>query len=132
MKVVIISFILVVVGLYLAFHFGGIGSLDPAQQAEQLKADVTPGMTWQEVADKRPPKRYQTFVQLEDGSIREAPEVKFDRGEFDAAFKASGYPLGFNFVYIFGAESQYSVAFDPEGKVTSVDKLTTLGDLLAK
>lgn len=131
MKVVFGLFVLVGLGIFLAFQFGGVASLDPAEQGKKLQTTVTSGMPWQQVADQFPPKRYSVVFMGDQGFPQGGPEVKFDRAAFEKDFTAGNLKLGFSFVYIYGAESQFAVSFDADGKVGSVDKLATMGDLLS-
>jgi len=130
MKVVFSLFVLVGLGIFLAYQFGGIGSFSPADQAAKLKAEVTPGLTWQQVADKRPPRRYRAYIMTDKGFPGLGAEVKFNRAEFEPLVKDGTFSMGFLFMYLFDGEHQYEVNFGPEGKVTSIEKMMTIHDLL--
>lgn len=131
MKLALGLLLVVVVGLVVAVKFG-FTSMDPAKQGEQLKTDVKAGMTCYEVFDKFPPKRMVGAIYNDRGFLVDSPEIKVERSQFETNFKAGAYNLGFKFIYIYGAESQWEVVFDPEGKVLGVEKRLTMGDLLGQ
>lgn len=131
MKVVFGLFALVGVGIFLAFKLGGVGSFDPAEQAKKLQDAVKPGMTWQQVADQFPPKKFRVVIIGDSGFPQDGPDVKFDRPAFEKDAAAGAFKLGFGFVYLYGAESQFDVSFDDGGKVTSVNRRMTMSDLMS-
>lgn len=131
MKVVFGLFVLVGLGIFLAFQFGGVGSFDPAAQAKKLTDTVKPGMTWQQVEALFPPKKFRVVFIGDSGFPQNGQDVKYDRASIEKELAAGGLKLGFGFVYTFGAESQLDVSFDGEGKVESVDRRMNMSDLLS-
>ena len=46
MKAFIVLAVLVIVGVWLAYQFGGFKTMDPVAEAERMRIAVKPGMTW--------------------------------------------------------------------------------------
>ena len=130
MKVLIVLIVLVIAGVYAAYHFGGLGSFDPNAKADELQQNVQPGMTWQQVMDVVEPKKVATINYDTDGFDPVGPSKKFDLDEFKARLQSQGYPDGFVWQYTFSAERAYDLTFGPDGKLASMDEPIMTKDLL--
>lgn len=130
MKVLLILFVLIVVAVALVVKFGGVTGFDPAAGAEQFVQDVQPGMSWQQVADLKEPKKYAAYSDNPEKISGHGPIVKFDRDAFAGNMQNNAYPLGFFFEYTFDAERAYNVTFDSQGNVETIENRMTTADLL--
>ena len=130
MKVALGLLVVVVIGLFIAFKVGGVGGFDPAEQAKQLQAEVKPGVAWQQVVEKFPPKKMAAVILDPEGFLMDSAELKYDRAIVEQMIKDGGYKHGFKFIYIFDASNQFEVRFGEDFKVTSVDRMMTMDDLL--
>lgn len=130
MKAILGLLVLIVLAVYLAYQFGGVGSFDPEKQATEFNATVKPGMTWQQVVEKFPPKKMAVYGRDETGSLFRANEEKFILANFEKFVKAPGFPDGFDFCYTFSGEHAYVVTFDSAGNAQGISKARTLGDLM--
>ena len=133
MKAILGLLVLIVLGVFLAYQFGGVGSFDPEQQAQKFNATVKAGMTWEQVAKDFPPKKFAVYGRDDTGSLIRANEEKFILADFEKKVKApapGGFPDGFDFCYTFSGEHAYVVTFDSAGNAQSISKARTLGDLM--
>lgn len=130
MKVIAVLFVIVIGIVALVVKFGGVTSFDPAAGAEEFVASVQTGMTWQEVADRRMPKKYAVVSDDPDNALGRSPDIKFNPGAFGDRMKNNPPPAGFIFFYTFDAEHAYDVYFDELGNVSQVVKPMTTKDLL--
>ncbi|MBB6431266.1 hypothetical protein HNQ40_003072 [Algisphaera agarilytica] len=128
MKVLAVLLVVVIVGVALLVKFGGVTDFDPAAGADEFISQVQPGMSWQQVVDIRPPKKFAAFSN--NPNRLHGPIVKFDEAAFATKIQNGSYNLGFFFEYRFDAENAYNVNFDEQGNVTSVEELMTMSDLL--
>lgn len=127
MKVFIGFVILVVVGLILAFTVGGIGSFDPAADAQDFAKSVKQGMTWQQVVALRKPGRI-SFVSLSN-DVGRTPSEKFNLERIEKKVERDNFP-GMIFEYMFTAEIAYEVTFNASGNVTSIGEPASVNTLL--
>ncbi len=130
MKAILALVVLIGIGIFLAFKYGGVGSFDPEEQAKQFNVTVKPGMTWQQVMEKYPPKKLAVYGRDDRGLKRRSNEDKFVKADFEAAVKAASFPDGFDFCYFFSGEHAYAVRFNAAGAVEEITKATSLGDLM--
>lgn len=133
--VIVILGALVLGGVYL---FGGYQSFDPNKQGKDARAAITPGMTLQQVlsvAGENP--KYQSISIhrkkigkeiVEDEQV--GPPVDFDRAKVEGRIKGGQVPNGFMLQYVFSNSEAFAVRFDPAGKVTEIENVATLADLL--
>lgn len=121
MKGLVVLIVLVGVGIWGAYQFGMQG-MDPAVEAQQFSGKVQPGMTWEQVADVKAPRKFYPFSGTGEGGGGE-----FDREGFKVVAPTLGQ--GFNFKYQFSGDHAYQVNFDETGKVSSVEKMRTFNDL---
>ena len=128
MKAMIVLIVLVGAVIAIAFGLGLFSSEDPQVTLDNLRNAVKPGMTWQEVADVREPRKF-TRVRFQAMGGRTAPE-KFDRAKIADAISKNEFSQGFAFEYRFSNAHAVEVIFDSQGTVETVAKLATVGDLL--
>lgn len=127
MKGLVVLFVLVVAGVAAAYYFGGFSTLDPAAQAKEIQEKVKPGMTWEQVADVKQPRRiYPIDFDTING---EGHPIDFDRGNIANLVSNGSLPNGFLYRFNFSDAHSIGVSFNHEGKVVSVDKLRTAADL---
>lgn len=123
MKVAFAAFVIILLGIFLVYQFGFKG-FDPAQQAERLKADLKPGMTWQEVADLYPPKKVRLFAEGgEDSPARWTNPEKFDRAQWTSLMAKGTGPTMFAFQYVLSPAYIYDIHFDASGKMTHIEDI---------
>ena len=128
MKVIIVLFVIVVAIVAAVVHFGGLTGWDPAAELNEFKSTVKPGMSWEQVADFKKPKKYQAYSAEGFGGL--APAQDFNPDNIRRAVEGSKFEDGFLFPYSFGADAKYEVHFDADGVVTQVVKAATAADLL--
>ncbi len=136
MKVLLVLVALAAAG-YAVFHFTGAFDFNPAQQAADFKAKVTPGMSWDKVIAVHEPRRYCIYVKkvTEFGGEKietwdAGPEVPFDRDALAARIDEGSLGGGFSFMYFFDAGNAFEVKFDSNGDVEGIYKQRTVKDLL--
>lgn len=134
-----IVIILVVAGLalFLAFKYGGVASFDPTAEGEAFKAQLAPGMTWQQVAALYAPKKYSVYYEFtqkvggnEFVELRTTAPTDFDEAHLAQRLKAGEMPHGFQFPYHFSAQCSFAVTFDQAGVLSEVVDTLTMADLL--
>lgn len=127
MKGLIVLIVLIGIGLWAVYQFGGFAELDPATQMAQMEQGVKEGMTWEQVADLREPKKLTVF----DFSAEFNPEREMDFNRQQLANMIANNQLdgGFKFRYDFSQAAAYEVYFDETGKVTEHGKGRTVSDL---
>ncbi len=126
MKGLLILIVVVGVGIWATIQFGFSG-MDPAAQAAEFKQKVQPGMSWEQVADYKAPRR---FYPINPESMNgEGQPVDFVRENLKNDVAAGGLSSGFKFKYTFSGDEQYEVYFDETGTVASVDPMVTFNDL---
>ena len=128
MKGLLILIVVVAIALVGAYQFGGFGGLDPAAQAAQVKGNIQPGMTWEQVCDIKTPKKFKYIDPEAMGGTGQA--LDFDRAAMADMIKNNQIPNGFQFTYTFAADDVWSVNFDGQGLVTSSEKEKTMSDLM--
>lgn len=127
MKVLIVLMVLVGAGIAAAYYFGGFTTLDPAAQAQAIRQEVKPGMTWEQVADLHEPNR---LYPIDFNTINgEGQPIDFDRANITKLIADGGLPSGFLYKFNFSQAHAVGVTFDGAGKVLSVDDLRTTADL---
>ncbi len=138
MKIAFGLILMVGVGLFVLYQWGGYGTLDPTQQGRDAQAAITPGMTVEKVFDAiGAPRRFSVVnlkkVKRNGQEVEElvpAPRAKFDRDRFDTNRANGDYPHGFQFEYRHSPASQFQVTFDAAGVVTNVGGVPGLGALI--
>lgn len=136
-KAFAVFLVLVVGGLALAYFRGGVASYDPDTRGAEVKAAITPGMTWSQVLDVDIPGKYQTVIKTTRRIAGESVEVEelgamleFDRSLFEKDIAAKQMPDGFAFNYFFSQQVAFKVNFDAAGRVTHIENNKTMADLL--
>lgn len=127
MKAFIVLVVLVIVGVWLAYQFGGFKTMDPVAEAEGMRIAVKPGMTWAPVVDLKAPRRYVPVDPKAFTGTRQ--EVKFDRAVLADTIQNDGFPFGFVFQYHFSQAAAFQVSFDGKGVVEAVEDMKTTKDL---
>ena len=130
MKVLIVLIVLVIGGVYAAYHFGGLGSFDPDAGADQLQQNVKPGMTWQQVMGVMEPRKIAFINYDTDGFDPVGPSRKFELDEFKSRIQSQGYPDGFAWQYTFSAQRAYDLTFGADGKLIAMTEPIMAKDLL--
>ena len=128
MKVILVLFVIVVAIVAAVVHFGGLTAGDPKAEMEQFKSSVKEGMSWEEVAALRKPKKYQTFGEGFGGL---APAQDFNPDQIRRQVEEGNFESGFFFTYSFAADAVYDVHFDEKGMHTHMEKARTASDLLS-
>jgi hypothetical protein len=139
MKVAFGLILMVGVGLFALYYWGGYGTLDPTQQGRDARAAITPSMTVKQVFDAIGPPRRFSVVNLkkverfgqEVEELVPAPRADFDLKRFETNRASGEYPYGFQFEYRHSPTSLFQVTFDGAGLVTDVGDVPTVGALLA-
>ena len=96
---------------------------------------ITPGMSWKKVLDvagENPKYRSISLVKEKKGFEHETmgPEVEFNRSRLASRINNGEVPQGFMFVYRYSERVAFAVRFDGNGKVTDVQDVMTMADLL--
>ena len=125
MKVVLGLIVLIGVVIAAMFGLGLFSSEDPQVTLDNLKNSVKPGMTWQQVADVREPRKF-TRVRFQAMGGRTQPE-KFDRAKIADCISKSEFSQGFTFEYRFSNAHALEVIFDDQGTVEALGDLLTPG-----
>jgi len=128
MKVVLGLIVLIGAIIAVMFGLGLFSSEDPQVTLDNLKNSVKPGMTWQEVADIREPRKF-TRVRFNAMGGRTQPE-KFDRAKIADCISKGEFSDGFAFEYRFSNAHAAEVIFDSQGTAETVADMVTVGDLL--
>ena len=128
MKAVLGLIVLIGVVIAAMFGLGLFSSEDPQVTLDNLRNAVKPGMTWQQVADVREPRKF-TRVRFSAMGGRTQPE-KFDRAKIADAISKNEFATGFAFEYRFSNAHAVEVIFDSQGAVETVAKLATVSDLM--
>ena len=128
MKFIFGLMLLMGIGLFLAFKYGGMLDMpSPEEQAQDLLAQIKEGMAWDQVADLKNPGK----IALSDFDRRTGHESKmdYDRDLVSRLVQNNKCPEGFIFFYDFVAVA-FQVHFDPVGAHTVVYHEKTMKDLL--
>jgi len=128
MKVLFVLFILVCGVVGAAYYFGGFANLDPSEQAAQFRANVKPGMSWQEVAAVKKPKEY--VIADFDSRTGEKYAQDYDEMRLTSSIEQGKFEDGFYFRYIYSNSDAIQIYFNNQGVATSVDDMVTMKDLL--
>lgn len=128
MKALLVIFAIVVLAVAGLYFFTDLSSFDPAAQAAEIRQNVKPGMTWEQVVEVRAPVKFEPVNSEAFNGRRQSQ--KFNREQFAAAMEQGHYPEGFVFPYMFSDAHAIEVIFDEDGKVSSLQKPPTFSDLL--
>lgn len=123
------------IGVYFAIH--SFTSFDPDKEGAEVQAKIKPGMTFDQVLDiagenakYQGISRQKTIVnykEVEKVVIGSPVELRPDR--IRGYLKQGSLTEGFYLIYTYSARTAFSIAFDPGGKVVSVQRERTVGDL---
>ncbi len=130
MKVLLVLIVLVLGGVYAAYHFGGLGSFDPDAKADELQQNVQPGMTWQQVMDVVEPKKVAPINYETEGFDPVGPSQDFELNGFKTRLQNNSYPDGFVWKYTFSAQRAYDLTFAADGKLIDMREPVMMKDLL--
>ncbi len=138
MKALVILIVVIVIAIGLVYKFGGYATFDPTAQGREAKAKIQPGMTVKQVVDAAGPNGKLRIISLQKQKIRgqevvttvKSPGKEFDADQVVAKIKRKELPNGFTIEYIFSQQSAFEVLFDSSGKVTDVEDVMTMADLL--
>ena len=125
MKAMLILVVVVGAVLAVVFYAGGFSGFDAAKQAEEFRASIRPGMTWEQVCDLKEPRKYIAVWEFGNQS----PPTDFDRTAFADLVNKRAMKVGFAFPYRFTSDHHYRVWFDAAGKCEYVKDMLTLNDL---
>jgi hypothetical protein len=126
MKLVFGTFALLVLAGVMMFKAGWFTMEDPKQSVKNIQANVTPGMTWQQVVDIQQPRKVTPHSG--DFEVADAP-IDFVLSTHEQWIEEGNYEHGFSFDYTFSHADVVSVTFDPKGVVTGVYVDSTVSDL---
>lgn len=126
---------LVLGGIYM---FGGYRDFDPDKQGNEARAAIKPGMSLHQVVLKAGSNpRYQAINRMETkrgghtvSEVRIGSPVAFDEKKVEQRIKDKMVPEGFVLTYNYSERVAFAVQFDGEGKVTDINDVTTMADLL--
>ncbi|MCB9849096.1 MAG: hypothetical protein H6817_00155 [Phycisphaerales bacterium] len=117
-------------------HFTGAFKFNPTQQAQDVIAQIKPGMDYKKVAGISTPRKYCIYVKKTKSFGGETieywapgPDVPYDEAALAARVNDGSLGGGFMFRYNFSQSDMYEVTFDQYGAVISVDKNETLNKL---
>ncbi|HPD29645.1 MAG TPA: hypothetical protein PLL20_06600 [Phycisphaerae bacterium] len=138
MKAVLVLIVLAVVVIGLVYKFGGYASFDPTAQGREAKGKIQPGMTVKQVVDIAGPNGKFHNISVLKQKIRGQDVVKTVRGpamslnpdQLNARIQRNELPNGFTIEYVFSQQAAFEVIFDSTGKVTGIENVTTMADLL--
>lgn len=128
MKALVILIVLVGLGIAAVYQFGGFATLDPVAQAAQIRENVKPGMTWEQVCDVRTPRKFY-YLDAESMAGESQPQ-DFDRALMAQLIQNNQVSGGFRFRYNLSADEVIQVDFDGSGTVAAVYEPVTANDLL--
>lgn len=120
----------VAAGLGFLIVWGILSLLNDDQKipADKIRNSVKLGMTWEQVAEIREPRKYALIRAAAMGGRLSGR--KFDRETIAKAVESGGMTEGFAFEYRFSGTEAVEVLFDSGGTVIYVGDLPTINDLL--
>ena len=130
MKALLILIVVGILGLVAVYFFGGISTMDPAQQAAEFQNKVEQGMSWEQVVQIAKPREVTAMKIDRDGMRAPGATFRYKPEEFKAALDDNKFPEGFRFTHVFSANDSFEVTFSAEGKVQNVDKMISQSDIL--
>ena len=138
MKVILVLIVLAVIVVGLVYKFGGYESFDPTEQGREAKAKIQPGMTIKQVVDIAGPNGKLHNISVQKQKIRgeeviktvKGPGVDFGPDTLTARVQRKELPNGFTIEYTFSQQAAFEVMFDSAGKVTGIEDVQTMADLL--
>lgn len=122
MKAALILVLVAVVGIGLAWKYGGLADFDPAGQADELKQIVKPGMTWKQVVAIRKPRKVHP-ANPESLSGKGAA-VDYTEQWMAKVVKDQSLAMGFCYEYSFADSLIIEVWFDAAGVVEDVQEIS--------
>lgn len=123
MKAALILVLVAVIGIALAWQFGGLADFDPAAQAEEIKQNVKPGMTWKQVIDIRKPRKVHPVNP--ETMTGKGVAVDYTDQWMEQVVKDQSLAAGFCYEYNFADSMIIEVWFDASGVVTHVEEVST-------
>ncbi|MEQ9462013.1 MAG: hypothetical protein RIG82_13775 [Phycisphaeraceae bacterium] len=126
-KLIVFGFIALVASYY-GIYFLVAGGMSPEEQAQQLRDQVQPGMSWVDVVDIREPKRVLRTSFSNMGMPRQI-ESDYDKDNVRTMVSSGKAADGFAFPFVFSSNTAFSINFDASGAVTSVTDDATANDL---
>ena len=138
MKVILVLIVLAIIVVGLVYKFGGYGNFDPSAQGREAKAKIQPGTTIKQVVDIAGPNGKFHNISVQKHKVRgeevvntvKGPAVDFSADQLTARVKRKELPNGFTIEYMFSQQAAFEVLFDSTGKVTDVEDVKTMADLL--
>jgi len=131
--------LLVVVGLGVGVYYAiqSFANFDPDKEGAEVKAKIKPGMTFDEVlAIAGENGKYQGIsrqkTRVNNKEVEEivtGTPVDLRPNNIRNYIKNGNVSEGFNLIYTYSARTAFLVAFDDGGKVISVERERTVGDL---
>lgn len=131
---------LVVVGAIalVVMYFKSYKSFDPTAQGKAAKDAIKNGMTYvQVVAAAGDPQKYRVIGRFKEKMrgeeievLKPGPQLNYDKALFAQDAKNKAMPDGFIFEYIFSHQAAFAVSFDSAARVTEIEDLKTMADLL--
>ena len=128
MKALLILIILaglIIVGVY--FMVSGV---DPAAEGQTFRQTIHTGMTWEEVADLKAPRKFSPVSTNPQNMTGKDPAQDFDRDRMRNLVSNGSLPAGFVFGYKFTNEHAWELYFDSTGKLIDIQDMKTINDLL--
>lgn len=133
--------LLVFAGVVLAvtYYAGGIASHDPTGHGREVKAQLHEGMSWEEVVDiAGKARRFRMIDRVVEkdpnGNEYEYTEPccsrDFVRVDVERMMADGELPDGFLLDYVYSAQVAFVAWFDGDGKLTTMENLATMADLL--
>ncbi len=135
---VFVGLLILAGGLFLVLHYTGMFEFDPVKQAQDARAAIKVGMSWDKVVSAaQEPRKYCVYVlkkEVVNGqefeTVKAGPEMPFDAENIRKRVADGSFEAGFSFRYVFSAGDAFEVKFDEMGYVESVQDMRTMKDLL--
>lgn len=120
------------------YYLGGLKNFDATQQGKDARAKIGPGMKWTAVLDVTgDPGRFQPLIGkivrvngADQEVIEVGPRNKFSRENIMRRLADKSLPHGFLCTFHYSDQEAFSVTFDGDGLVESVETAPTMADLL--
>jgi hypothetical protein len=138
MKVLLVLIVLAVIVVGLVYKFGGYQNFDPTQQGRDAKAKIQPGMTAKQVVDIAGPNGKYHYISIRKEKIAgkvvettvKGPPKPLNMDYLADQILKKELPNGFSLEYVFSQQAAFDVTFDSAGKVTHIEDVKTMADLL--
>lgn len=138
MKVIfLVTVVMAAIGVTI-YYAGGLSGFDAAKQGLDAKARIGPGMKWTAVLDiTGDPSKFQPLIGKikriggeEVEVIEVGPRNKFSRENIERRLADKNLPHGFLCTFLYSDSVAFTVKFDADGLVETIQDAPTMADLL--